>query len=861
MKLIVKRRLISIVASSACLLSMNLQALTLKESVLEALNTNPIVQERLKNFNETQQDLEITKAEWLPSLDYRATAGRNNAGEIKDYSSDSEYKNQVEDTTYNHYTNSLKLTQNLFNGFSTTHKIDYQEARILGAAHHYLENANDVAFQMTEAYIDVVRSYQLYENSKENVKVNEKIYNDVQSLFDQGLTTKSEMTKIYASLSLAKANLVVQKNNTIDKEFRFKRLLGRNIDISSFTLPALNYVMPESKERATMNAIQNNPSILVSNFNIKAAQALYKEKQSKFYPTVDLEFEQVFNDVNKSNDFDSADDRSKAYVVLNWNLYNGGADSANIQKSKSTINKEVELQRDLKRQTIEGLELSWSAYNLLGDQLTELYKYYDYSQETLESYQSEYEMGRRTLLDLLSAQNDLVNSKNQIINAQMDKLFAQYRILDAMGLLVNAVVENEDTYNKIILPTLKPFDIVKDELPVKLDVDNDGIVDSLDICDNSVNSNNDITPYGCSQKEQDSDLDGIPDAKDNCPLSMFGEAVDANGCSIGNSVNKFLVKKEDYLNSVPAYTNDSPKKSDKLGLYDYEFNVAANKNVESTPLDNHLMYDKFDLIKRFDFINMDKFDINNNNVSEIAKTINNYKNDDIKVTVIGHTQAMTDNEKSYKQAASYAESIKNALIKNGVNKDVIIEESRVNLDRSFLETNKSDGTLNNVVAIALYVPKISKVADKAVLDDDNDGVINELDKCPNTPAGYTVDANGCTNKINLEVLFEHDSSVVKEDTKEKVLAFAKYLNDNKEFNTAITGHASKKSANSSAEYNQKLSEARANAIKNLLSANGVESSRIQAIGKGFEQPIASNDTDEGRAKNRRIEAELINTKK
>ena len=132
MKLIVKRRLISIVASSACLLSMNLQALTLKESVLEALNTNPIVQERLKNFNETQQDLEITKAEWLPSLDYRATAGRNNAGEIKDYSSDSEYKNQVEDTTYNHYTNSLKLTQNLFNGFSTTHKIDYinQKGRI-----------------------------------------------------------------------------------------------------------------------------------------------------------------------------------------------------------------------------------------------------------------------------------------------------------------------------------------------------------------------------------------------------------------------------------------------------------------------------------------------------------------------------------------------------------------------------------------------------------------------------------------------------------------------------------------------------------------------------------------------------------
>lgn len=67
------------------------------------------------------------------------------------------------------------------------------------------------------------------------------------------------MTKIYASLSLAKSNLVVEKNNTIDKEFRFKRLFGRDADVSTFSLPSLNYAMPESIERATMYAIRNNP--------------------------------------------------------------------------------------------------------------------------------------------------------------------------------------------------------------------------------------------------------------------------------------------------------------------------------------------------------------------------------------------------------------------------------------------------------------------------------------------------------------------------------------------------------------------------------------------------------------------------
>ena len=524
-----RKNFVSIFASAICLLSVNLNALTLKESVLEVLDTNPVVQERLKNFNEIQQDLEIAKSEWLPSLDYSARIGRNNSGELKD-SGSSKFDHTVQDRTYSHYTNSLKLTQNIFNGFSTTHKINYQESRVLGAAYHYLENANDIAFQMVGAYIDVIRSYQLYQNAKDNVDINQKIYNDVKSLYEQGLTTKSEMTKIYASLSLANSNLVVQKNNTMDKEFRFKRLLGREVKVSSLSLPALNYAMPESKERAVMLAIQNNPSILVSNFNIKGAQELYKQKKSAFMPTVDLELEQVFNDYSTDNSFDSADDRQKAYVVMNWNLYKGGAHEADLQKSKSSINKEVELQRDLKRQTIESLELSWSAYEMLGKQLEELYKYYQYSEDTLESYRSEYEMGRRTLLDLLSAQNDLVNSKSQIINAQMDKLFAQYRILDAMGVLVSSVVD-EAEYNKLIKPTLKPFDIVKDELPINLDADKDGIVDNLDICDNSVVGNNDIKPYGCSQQEKDLDFDGIPDYKDKCPNTPFASTVATSGLS------------------------------------------------------------------------------------------------------------------------------------------------------------------------------------------------------------------------------------------------------------------------------------------------------------------------------------------
>lgn len=849
-----KKIVLGIITSSFLLVGNNLSALSLEESVKEAMDTNPIAKERLKNFREVQQDLNIAQSEWLPSLDYTASFGRNNAGDIKDYDENSKYKNSVADHTYNHYTQSLKLTQNIFNGFSTTNKIDYQKARILAAAHHYVENTNDIAFQMVGAYLDSIRSYRLLQNAKDNVKVNEKIYEDVQSLYDSGLTTKSEMTKIKSSLALAKSNLVVQQNNTLDKSFRFKRLLGRNVDISKLSLPKLDLAMPESLDRARMYAIKNNPSILVSNYNIKGAQSLYKEKKSKYLPKVDFEIEQVYNDIDNQADatIDSPDDRTRAYVRLSWNLYKGGAHQADIQKSRSTIGKEVEIQRDLTRQTIESLELSWSAYEMLTKQLGELYKYLEYSEETLESYQSEYEMGRRTLLDLLSAQNDLINSKTQIINAQTDKLFAQYRVLDAMGLLVSSILD-ENEYEALVYPTIKPYKIEEDVLPIKLDSDNDGVVDALDICDNSQKGDN-IKPTGCAKEEIDSDFDGVPNTKDACPTTTLGAIVDEKGCALEDERNKFEVEQSVYLDEVSKYNEDSPKKDEKLGLYDYEFNVVANKNIESTKLDKHLVYDDFEVIKRFEFIDMNSFDIDNNNIKEIAEKINSYERDDITVTVIGHTKNMEDDSKSYKKAKQYANTITKLLIKNGVDKNLISTQSRVDYDNLYLETDKHD--INNIVAVTLYVPKLKE---EVVLDDDNDGVRNELDKCSNTASGYSVDEDGCTKKINLEVLFENDSSMIKEETKEKVEAFAKFLADNKEFNTIITGHSSKLSSESSATYNQKLSQQRANAIKDFLIVNGVDASRIKAYGKGFDEPIADNSSEEGRTLNRRIEAVLINT--
>jgi len=140
------------------------------------------------------------------------------------------------------------------------------------------------------------------------------------------------------------------------------------------------------------------------------------------------------------------------------------------------------------------------------------------------------------------------------------------------------------------------------------------------------------------------------------------------------------------------------------------------------------------------------------------------------------------------------------------------------------------------------------------LDDDNDGVENSVDKCPTTKAGLKVDKNGCAITIKIEALFIYDTSTITPETDmQKILDFAKFLNENKMYGTIINGHTD---SVGSLKYNQKLSERRAIAIKNILIENGVEASRIKTIGYGEVKPIATNKTKEGRALNRRIEANL-----
>ncbi|HHD75864.1 MAG TPA: OmpA family protein [Campylobacterales bacterium] len=142
----------------------------------------------------------------------------------------------------------------------------------------------------------------------------------------------------------------------------------------------------------------------------------------------------------------------------------------------------------------------------------------------------------------------------------------------------------------------------------------------------------------------------------------------------------------------------------------------------------------------------------------------------------------------------------------------------------------------------------------AAPDLDRDGIPDTIDQCPATPCNFTVDNYGCPVKTTLKIHFATGSAEIKPASRFHVERFAKFLLQNKGSIVKITGHTD---SVGSAASNLTLSRQRANAVMNALIQLGVSASRLQAFGKGESMPIASNKTVDGRALNRRIEAELF----
>jgi OOP family OmpA-OmpF porin len=170
----------------------------------------------------------------------------------------------------------------------------------------------------------------------------------------------------------------------------------------------------------------------------------------------------------------------------------------------------------------------------------------------------------------------------------------------------------------------------------------------------------------------------------------------------------------------------------------------------------------------------------------------------------------------------------------------------------------SDGMADFVTAVFLEKSPPKKMVD---LDSDGDGVTDSLDQCPNTPRGIRVDRVGCPvpipEKVSITLLieFDFDKAVVRPQYHNDIEKIANFLSAYSKTNADLEGHTD---SIGSDEYNMQLSKRRAESVKKyLVDMFNVDAARVSTVGYGESKPVASNDTEEGRQRNRRVVSNIV----
>ena len=458
------------------LLLKNIWALSLSDAASEVVRTNPSVIERLNNFNSISQDIKIAEAGYYPTVSYRGSFGIE---EVKN--SSTAFSKKSSEVMNNTFT----MNQNIFSGFETKFEVQKQTKRVYSAAYSYVEVANDNIFKMARNYVDVLRYKSLMEIGKDNIDLHETTFVQVKERQESGTSPLSELERVAGRLALANSNYIVTNNNYQDALFGFEGFIGRFIPPEAYEMPDLEVDLPSSMEKALQIALRSNPSLHVAEYRLKAAHKSYEITKAPYYPSVNMEFLKTFG--KNQGGISGNDETAQAFVTLSYNFFNGGRDEAQRKKELSLIHQEDKSLLKLRREVIEGLQLSWSAYELVSKQKDFLLKHEHYTQKTLDAYREEFSLGRRSLVDLLDAEAELNTAHSKLINVNFDILYAKMRVLDAMGLLSGALEINVKPTVGLRADNLIEIGMVKkDRLPLVVDTDLDGIPNSSDECVNSI---------------------------------------------------------------------------------------------------------------------------------------------------------------------------------------------------------------------------------------------------------------------------------------------------------------------------------------------------------------------------------------
>lgn len=437
--------------------------MTLREMVEKTISANPQVQAQFHTYQSALDEQGVARGQLFPKADIVST-----------YSKQETMVPNIGNTELPEYQTQLVIKQLLFDGFATTSEVRRLNHAARVRYYELLNTMQEVTLDMIKSYIDIQRYEQLVEYAKENYVAHKQMFERIEERVQAGVGRRVDLEQASGRLALAEANLLTETTNLHDVKANFQRLVGelppQTMEIVDFS----KYGLDPTVTDALAVAYKQSPQLHSAIENIVATQEELKTKEGKYYPRLDLQARKGLDVSSNGRNSSSAADVLE--LTLSFNLFNGLSDKSAISQISEKLNSTRDLRDNACLEIRQKIEIAYNDIGRLKEQLVYRDQHQLSIEKAREAYRKQYDLGQRTLLDLLDTENELFQARRNYAITEMDLNAAYTRVYAAQGELLNKLgVMRTD------LPDLAKKDYLDSEAICKMDTTTPIFVDKAQL--------------------------------------------------------------------------------------------------------------------------------------------------------------------------------------------------------------------------------------------------------------------------------------------------------------------------------------------------------------------------------------------
>lgn len=404
-------------------------AQTLEDAVRTTLQTNPDILASRYNVGAAEDLARQAKAAYLPSVDLVLSGGRENSNNTTTRAVGSD------DLRLTRKERSIKITQMLYDGFSTRSLLEQQTALTESAIARLASIEESIGVRAVQVYLELMRRDAVVQMTNKNLAHHDGTLGKIRERFENGVGTRVDVVQTQGRRAQSKGNVLLAERDAKNGIAEFYRVVGENP--SALSLPATISGLPSTLDEAIQTAMLYNPGLQAAKSDLEAATAAQKQAKSAYQPRFDLEVGATRNDDTEGTV--GANDDETAVIRMTYNLYRGGADKARINETQAREFAARETVRSVERGVAEDVTLVWNELEDILVRLEYLEAHVKSTEEVLTVYNEQLSLGKRTLLDLLDVQNELLRANIAYLTGQYTATLARYRVLASTGRLLDSM--------------------------------------------------------------------------------------------------------------------------------------------------------------------------------------------------------------------------------------------------------------------------------------------------------------------------------------------------------------------------------------------------------------------------------------